>query len=69
MPNLKMMFFVTSLPLVLAGCTSGANVPCPVKIKPQPPAAWAMEPPSNSLLMLDKTFLISGPELSVTRKS
>ncbi|EDL0739179.1 hypothetical protein CNP29_18810 [Salmonella enterica subsp. enterica serovar Poona] len=69
MPNLKMMFFVTSLPLVLAGCTSGANVPCPVKIKPQPPAAWAMEPPSNSLLMLDKTFLIPGPELSVTRKS
>ncbi|EBO6851726.1 hypothetical protein DXW36_11155, partial [Salmonella enterica] len=59
MPNLKMMFFVTSLPLVLAGCTSGANVPCPVKIKPQPPAAWAMEPPSNSLLMLNKTFLIS----------
>ncbi|EAM8274382.1 Rz1 family lipoprotein, partial [Salmonella enterica] len=56
MPNLKMMFFVTSLPLVLAGCTSGANVPCPVKIKPQPPAAWAMEPPSNSLLMLNKTF-------------
>ncbi|EDK8573910.1 hypothetical protein GHG53_18800 [Salmonella enterica] len=69
MPNLKMMFFVTSLPLVLAGCTSGANVPCPVKIKPQPPAAWAMEPPSNSLLMLNKMFLISGPELSVTRKS
>ncbi|WP_409935166.1 hypothetical protein [Salmonella enterica] len=28
-----------------------------------------MEPPSNSLLMLNKTFLISGPELSVTRKS
>ncbi|ENT6171165.1 lysis system o-spanin lipoprotein Rz1, partial [Salmonella enterica] len=25
-------------------------------MKPQPPAAWAMEPPSNSLLMLNKTF-------------
>ncbi|EBY6716690.1 hypothetical protein D5777_25565, partial [Salmonella enterica subsp. enterica serovar Kottbus] len=49
MPNLKMRLFAVSLPLVIAGCTSGANVPCPVRVKPQPPAAWVMEPPSNSL--------------------
>nr|EEE1923541.1 hypothetical protein [Salmonella enterica subsp. diarizonae] len=32
-------------------------------------AAWAMLPPSNSLQMLDRTFLISGPESSATRKN
>ncbi|EDJ1502164.1 hypothetical protein CLF52_08230 [Salmonella enterica subsp. enterica serovar Kottbus] len=69
MPNLKMRLFAVSLPLVIAGCTSGANVPCPVRVKPQPPAAWVMEPPSNSLRILDKTFSISAPESSAIRKS
>ncbi len=38
---------------------------------PQPPApaAWAMLPPSNSLQLLDKTFSISAPESSATRKN
>ncbi len=37
--------------------------------KPPVPAAWAMLPPSNSLQVLDKTFSISAPESSATRKN
>ncbi|EBO9788425.1 hypothetical protein S829_13225 [Salmonella enterica] len=33
------------------------------------PAAWAMLPPSNSLRVLDKTFSISAPGSSATRKN
>ena len=37
---------------------------CP---KIQPPTAWAMTPSSNSLQILDQTFSISDPGLSVTK--
>ncbi len=37
--------------------------------KPPAPAAWAMLPPSNSLQVLDKTFSISAPGSSATRKN
>ncbi|WP_243405862.1 lysis system o-spanin lipoprotein Rz1 [Salmonella enterica] len=36
---------------------------------PPAPAAWAMLPPSNSLQVLDKTFSISAPGSSATRKN
>ncbi|MBD8129002.1 hypothetical protein IFU23_05760 [Pantoea agglomerans] len=69
MPNLKMMLCVASLPLVLAGCMSMQNVPCPVPAQRQAPSAWAMEPPSNSLQILDETFSTSAPASSAIRKS
>ncbi|HHX9848739.1 TPA: lysis system o-spanin lipoprotein Rz1 [Salmonella bongori] len=44
-------------------------VQCQPQPKPPVPAAWAMLPPSNSLQVLDKTFSISAPESSATRKN
>ncbi|MDE9571562.1 lysis system o-spanin lipoprotein Rz1, partial [Xenorhabdus bovienii] len=46
MPRLKSIFFGLMLPLVVASCASKPSVPC---VKPLPPAAWSMQPPSNSL--------------------
>jgi len=40
----------------------------PLRITPSPPAAWAMQEPSNSLTLLDETFSVSDPESSATRK-
>lgn len=40
----------------------------PLRITPPPPAAWAMQEPSNSLTLLDETFSVSVPESSATRK-
>ncbi len=40
----------------------------PLRITPPPPAAWAMQEPSNSLTLLDETFSVSDPESSATRK-
>ncbi|EDI1750949.1 hypothetical protein GD488_15420 [Salmonella enterica] len=54
--------------LLVAGCASKGDVQCPPRPKPPAPAAWAMLPPSNSLLLLDETFSVSEPELSTTRK-
>ncbi|KAB0555100.1 hypothetical protein F7Q90_10630 [Pantoea stewartii subsp. stewartii] len=68
MPNLRMMLLAVSLPMVLAACTSTQNAPCPVPAQRQQPAAWAMQPPSNSLQILDKTFLISEQASSATNK-
>lgn len=55
--------------LLVAGCASKGDVQCPPGPKPPAPAAWAMLPPSNSLQVLDKTFSISAPESSATRKN
>ncbi|WP_370630327.1 Rz1 family lipoprotein [Xenorhabdus sp. PB61.4] len=51
------------LPLVVASCASRPPVPC---LKPLPPSAWAMQPPSNSVEKLDKLFLISEKASSTT---
>ncbi|MCB2249415.1 lysis system o-spanin lipoprotein Rz1, partial [Salmonella enterica subsp. diarizonae] len=42
---------------------------CQPRTHPPSPAAWAMLPPSNSLLLLDETFSVSEPELSATRQN
>ncbi|PHM65501.1 hypothetical protein Xkoz_03855 [Xenorhabdus kozodoii] len=63
MPRLKLTLFGLMLPLAVASCASKPPVPC---LKPLPPAAWAMEPPSNSLEKLDQLFSISEPELLTT---
>ncbi|PIJ49261.1 hypothetical protein BV501_13710 [Erwinia sp. OAMSP11] len=59
MPDLKMIVFVTMLPLVVASCASKAPVNCP---KPPPVPAWVMEAPSRSAEKLDQLFSISGQE-------
>ncbi|MDJ8637324.1 Rz1 family lipoprotein [Salmonella enterica] len=55
--------------MLVAGCASKDDVQCPPRPKPPVPAAWAMLPPSNSLQVLDKTFSISAPGSSATRKN
>ncbi|AZI53532.1 hypothetical protein CBF16_21385 (plasmid) [Pantoea agglomerans] len=64
-----MILFAASLPMVLAACTSTQNAPCPGPAQRQPPAAWAMEPPSNSLQILDETFSTSAPASSTIGKN
>ena len=59
--TLKMTGFALSW-LLVAGCGSQANV----NRNPPPPAAWAMQEPSNSLQLLDQTFSVSEPESSAT---
>ncbi|HEG1825680.1 TPA: Rz1 family lipoprotein [Enterobacter cloacae] len=61
MQKLKMMLFSTSL-IMVVGCSSKADVLCQPQLKPPAPPAWAMMPPSNSLLLLDETFSVSDPE-------
>lgn len=51
--TLLTMLFAVSLLEGLAGCTSGQNVPCPVKAERHAPSAWSMEPPSGLLERLD----------------
>nr|WP_244183354.1 Rz1 family lipoprotein [Xenorhabdus kozodoii] len=63
MPKLKLTLFGLMLPLVVASCASKPAVPC---LKPLPPAAWTMEPPSNSLEKLDQLFSISEKVSSTT---
>ncbi len=55
-----------TLTLFVSGCASRPSAQlqpqaavCP---RPQAPAAWAMQPASNSLMLLDKTFSISAEE-------
>lgn len=60
--------FYTDLQRRLTGASKG-DVQCPPRPKPPAPAAWAMLPPSNSLQVLDKTFSISAPGSSATRKN
>ncbi|OON39768.1 hypothetical protein BTJ39_12090 [Izhakiella australiensis] len=66
MPLVKMTACVACL-LMVGGCASQENVPNCHTLAPAP-AAWAMRPASNSLLLLDKTFSLSGPVLSATGK-
>nr|WP_305847166.1 Rz1 family lipoprotein [Xenorhabdus sp. KK7.4] len=51
------------LPLVVASCASQPPVLC---LKSLPPAAWSMQPPSNSVDKLDKLFSISEKASSTT---
>nr|WP_318013138.1 lysis system o-spanin lipoprotein Rz1 [Pectobacterium versatile] len=61
MRTLRMLLCCASLMLV-AGCSSKASVQCQPQPKPPAPPAWAMMPPSNSLMLLDETFSVSEPE-------
>ncbi|WXG13077.1 Rz1 family lipoprotein [Xenorhabdus griffiniae] len=64
MPRLKSILCALMLPLVVASCAS--KPPAPPCLKPLPPAAWALQPPSNSLEKLDQLFLISEKASSTT---
>lgn len=57
--------------LLVVGCVSKDVVQCQPVPHPPAPVAWAMLPPPNSLQILDRTFLIFGPESesSATRKN
>ncbi|EDJ8985725.1 hypothetical protein GFI10_16360 [Salmonella enterica subsp. diarizonae] len=66
--NMLKMLICSAAFLMVAGCASKGAVQCQPQPKPPAPAAWAMLPPSNSLLLLDETFSVSEPELSTTRK-
>ncbi|MCB2250233.1 Rz1 family lipoprotein, partial [Salmonella enterica subsp. diarizonae] len=63
MRKLRMMLCSAAL-MLAAGCMSKVAVQCQPRTHPPSPAAWAMLPPSNSLLLLDETFSVSEPELS-----
>ncbi|MBV7133652.1 hypothetical protein HEC73_21670 [Escherichia coli] len=67
MRKLKMMLFGVSL-IMVDGCSSKADVQCQPQQKAPAPPAWAMMPPSNSLELLDETFLVSEMESSETRQ-
>ncbi|EER5395517.1 hypothetical protein C3U77_001934 [Escherichia coli] len=67
MRELKMKLCVLMLPLVVSACGLKPPVQAPC-VKPPPPPAWAMMPPSNSLRLLDETFSVSGTESSATRQ-
>ncbi|HGG5995394.1 TPA: lysis system o-spanin lipoprotein Rz1 [Salmonella enterica subsp. diarizonae serovar 61:r:z53] len=67
MRKLRMMLCSAAL-LPVVGCASKDVVQCQPAPHPPAPAAWAMLPPSNSLLLLDETFSVSELELSTTRK-
>lgn len=72
MRSQKTKLSVMLLPLALASCNSPKPVLQPVtcqKVQLQAPAAWAMQPPSNSLQVLDETFTTSAPESSATSKN
>lgn len=56
MRKLKMMLFGASL-IMVVGCSSKENALCHPQPKLPAPPAWAMMPPSNSLQLLDETFL------------
>ncbi|MBB6931891.1 hypothetical protein HEO07_019410 [Escherichia coli] len=66
MRKLKMMLSGAGL-IMVAGCSSKADVQCQPQQKPPAPPAWAMMPPSNSLQLLDETFSVSGMGSSATR--
>ena len=69
MPYAKTKRYAVMLLLALAGCASQAPVLQPVAVtcpRPPPPPAWTLRPPSNSLLLLDKTFSTSAPGSSLT---
>ncbi|HDR2543470.1 TPA: Rz1 family lipoprotein [Enterobacter mori] len=66
MQKLKMTLFSASL-IMVVGCSSKAGVQCLPQPKPPSPPAWAMMPPSNSLTLLDETFLVSEQESSATK--
>uniref|UniRef100_UPI0030D96BAE Rz1 family lipoprotein n=1 Tax=Xenorhabdus sp. KK7.4 TaxID=1851572 RepID=UPI0030D96BAE len=63
MLRLKSTLFGLMLPLVVASCASQPPVLC---LKSLPPAAWSMQPPSNSVDKLDKLFSISEKASSTT---
>ncbi|MDE9443428.1 Rz1 family lipoprotein [Xenorhabdus bovienii] len=66
MIKLKLTLFGLMLPLLVASCASKPSVPC---LKPLPPAAWSMQPPSNSLEKLDQLFSISEKASSTTSQN
>ncbi|WP_146745463.1 lysis system o-spanin lipoprotein Rz1 [Pseudocitrobacter sp. RIT415] len=66
MLKLKTMLLSASL-IMVAGCSSKADVQCLPQPKPPAPPAWAMMPPSNSLQLLDETFSVSETGSSVTK--
>ncbi|KNA26239.1 hypothetical protein ACO03_21430 (plasmid) [Pantoea ananatis] len=68
-PKMKIIFSVVSLSLALVGCTSEGHVFPTPPATIIPPPAWTMEPPSNSVEMLDKIFSISAQPLSKTMKN
>ncbi|MBD0845701.1 hypothetical protein AKG38_04315 [Pectobacterium carotovorum subsp. carotovorum] len=65
MRNVKMRSWLLILPLVAVGCSSQKQNLQPVSSAREQyaaPAAWVMQPPSDSLRLLDETFSISEPE-------
>ena len=67
--NLRMLL------TALAGCASSKPISRDVTPTPTPqaeipaPAAWAMQPPSNSLQLLQTLFLVSEKESSATKQN
>ncbi|AYP69333.1 O-spanin [Klebsiella phage Pylas] len=65
---MKKMLTISSLLMLLlvsVGCSSQKPVLQPVsspEVQEQRPAAWSMEPHSNSLQLLDETFSVSEEE-------
>ncbi|AEY69621.1 Rz1 protein [Erwinia phage PEp14] len=74
MPNVKTLICAMLLPLAISGCASSPRTSPQPSLQPvstpqaeiPAPAAWAMEPHSNSLPLLDSVFSISAPESSGT---
>ncbi|MCX8964989.1 hypothetical protein EHW66_08195 [Erwinia psidii] len=64
----KLMLCVAGL-LLVTGCTSKVSVQPQPTMRDNPPAAWAMMPPSNSLSLLQETFLILPKALPATSKN
>ncbi|PRI21515.1 hypothetical protein BZY99_05070 [Pectobacterium versatile] len=65
MQNVKLISCVLILSAGLVACSSPVQPLQPVSNQREQyaaPAAWAMQPPSNSLQLLDETFSISEPE-------
>ncbi|MNL62697.1 Lipoprotein Rz1 precursor [compost metagenome] len=67
MKKMKIHYCAISLPLVLVGSASQADVRPLIAVPP--PAAWAMEPPLKSLEILDRIFLLSDRTSSGTEKN
>ncbi|OPK03886.1 hypothetical protein BZ164_13525 [Pseudomonas veronii] len=70
MVSLKMKNCAVLLLTLLAGCASREVVIPVAATCPAPPAppAWAMQEPSNSLLLLDQLFSISAPGSLLTKQ-
>ncbi len=66
MSRLKLTLFGLMLPLAVVGCAPRPSAP---SLKLLPPAAWAMQPPSNSVEKLDQLFSISKRASSAADKT